>query len=463
MKNRKTKIRTRILIVISIILIFSFALIGVIFNIAARQYIQSNAVSQLDKSYDDLLSMMEQAEAFITTFPDDREQRLFLRGNNFRIEANMFVVDKNCDPIDNLNITAEILEIVQAVKDKSIEINGLRNERINTAEGVYYASAFGVADVRMERNVYWFIYADVTGLSQFANTVNFFFVVLVCIMFVVVFFVTFFLSSSITRPIHKLSSFASNIGRGDFTPNDYVFREMEFEDLNQALNKTAKQLGIYDSEQKAFFQNVSHELRTPIMSIQCYAEGISVGLMEPKKASDTILLEVERLNDMVKDLLYISKLDNITSAYTAAKVDVIEIIRDCASRQQAVADKSQVSFSFDFDELPIVYECVVELISRAIDNLISNALRYASSEIALSCHTRDNQIEICITDDGPGIENEAIPHIFERFYKGSDGNHGIGLSIVKAIIDQHRGRIKAGNTGKGGAVFTIMLPATARR
>jgi len=283
--------------------------------------------------------------------------------------------------------------------------------------------------------------------------------VLIGIMFVVAVIVTSFLSNSITRPIEKLGKFAQNIGPGNFTPNDFEFYEEELEELNGALNNSVKQLAVYDGEQKAFFQNASHELRTPLMSIKCYAEGIAFDLMDPKQASETILHETDKLSDLVTDLLYISKIDNITTAYTNEEADLTEIIRDCAARQQPIANKQNIRFTFDFGEETVLYSCVAELISRAVDNLISNAIRYASSEITLSCHGVRDHIIISVADDGSGIEAETLPHVFERFYKGKDGNHGIGLSIVKSIAAQHGGHVKAENSNQGGAVFTMTLPA----
>jgi signal transduction histidine kinase len=253
------------------------------------------------------------------------------------------------------------------------------------------------------------------------------------------------------------------IGKGNFEANEFEFTAIELENLNTALNKSVRQLEAYDSKQKAFFQNASHELRTPLMSIQCHAEGISFGLMNSKEASETILQETHRLSDLVTDLLYISKIDNITTVYIAAKVDLLEILRSCSERQKTVAEKKGVKFSFDFGESAIEYECVDELISRALDNLISNAIRYAASEIILSCHKTPQHITISVIDDGNGIPTINIPRVFERFYKGSDGNHGIGLSIVKSVVEQHQGSITAQNTEHGGAIFTVVLPLMTRR
>jgi signal transduction histidine kinase len=287
-------------------------------------------------------------------------------------------------------------------------------------------------------------------------------IVLVGIMFVVSVIATYFLSNSITRPIEQLEKFALGIGKGNFEANNFEFTAIELENLNAALNKSVRQLEAYDREQKAFFQNASHELRTPLMSIQCHAEGISFGLMDSKEASETILQETHRLSDLVTDLLYISKIDNITTVYTAAKINLLEILRLCAERQKTKKKKKGVKFIFDFDKSAVEYECVDELISRSLDNLISNAIRYAESEITLSCHKKQKQIIISVTDDGNGIAEESIPHVFERFYKGSDGNHGIGLSIVKSVVEQHKGSITVKNTERGGAVFTMTLPLITR-
>jgi len=352
MTRKKTKIRVRLLTAFFIMLLLSFSLIGIIFNIIANQYIQIDAELQMDTT--------------------------IARRNFFSIRANVFI---------------------------------------------------GV----------------------------------VCFLFIITIIVTFFLSKTITRPIEIISMFASKIGHGDFSQNDFIFEDEEFESLNIALNNSAKQLSIYDSEQKTFFQNVSHELRTPLMSIQCQAEGISYNLIESKKASETILHETQRLSNLVTDLLYISKIDNITTVYETAKTDLLKIIHSCIQRQQLVAKKKGVRFIFDSDESVIEYECAGELILRAIDNLISNAIRYALSEISISCNKDQYQITVCVTDDGCGIEPDCLPHVFERFYKGRGGVHGIGLSIVKSIVEQHQGSVMAKNKTNGGAEFIITLPLTKQR
>ncbi|MCL2407843.1 MAG: HAMP domain-containing histidine kinase [Defluviitaleaceae bacterium] len=315
------------------------------------------------------------------------------------------------------------------------------------------ASIFNVAIRRNIRDGGYYYVAEQVAAERSGMIL----IPLVAIMFAASAIVSYFLANSITKPIERLGTFASGIGKGNFLTNDFEFRDAELDALNAALNKSVRQLGVYDETQKTFFQNASHELRTPLMSIKVYAEGIVYGIMDAKKAGETILEEADRLSELVTDLLYIAKIDNITTAYKTEAVDLSETIRNCVTRQQNLAEKKDLSFVFDFDEDGITYTGVADLLARAVDNLLSNAIRYAKSEIIISCRKYNGKVEIKFMDDGNGIEPDVLPHIFERFYKGKGGNTGIGLSIVKSIADQHGGHITAENRPSGGAIFTVNL------
>jgi len=462
---KKAKIRSRILVAFIRILFFSFLSIGVIFNIAFTRYIHLNAVTQLDNVFATMSELLAQAEAIRAGLEsDDAFEGLpiadALRLAHDLFASNMFFVDGNYNPVMAPNYSPGTREIMQTARALGMDLGGWRNLRIRTESGLYYVSAHFMPNVlNTGEGVFIVAYVDITNPMRLANRVNLIMVMLVCVIFAIAFFVTLFLSNSITRPIEKLGTFALDIGRGNFAPSDFEFKDRELDELNTVLNKTAKQLSAYDGEQKAFFQNVSHELRTPLMSIKCYAEGISFGLMDPRDASETILRETDRLSELVSDLLYVSKIDNISMAFATAEESVAEIIRGCAERQRAVASKARKRFAFDFGEADVRCKCAKDLVSRALDNLISNAIRYAASEITLSCRKKGGRVEICVADDGGGIEPRVMAHIFERFYKGSGGNFGIGLSIVKTIAQQHGGSVTADNLASGGAKFTMALPA----
>ncbi len=193
------------------------------------------------------------------------------------------------------------------------------------------------------------------------------------------------------------------------------------------------------------------------MSIKGYAEAIKYNVIEKDEASDIILEESDRLSDMVEDLLYISKVDNISKSYVMIECDLRETLSNCCIKLNARAINNKIEFIYDFDDKPVLHNCDEKYLARAFLNLIENCLRYAKKNIFIRCKYIDDYINISIEDDGEGISKEDLPHIFNRFYKGEGGKHGIGLSIVESIVIKHNGLIEASNSDIG-AVFTIKFP-----
>ena len=133
-----------------------------------------------------------------------------------------------------------------------------------------------------------------------------------------------------------------------------------------------------------------------------------------------------------------------------------DILSLCVSEQRAEAKNRGLMFSFDFDEEPVLLAIREQDAQRLFGNLISNAVRYANNEIRLSCHRKEKTANISVADDGPGIRPEDLPHVFERFYKGEDGKHGIGLAIAHSVAEAYGGIINARN--ENGAVFEVTFP-----
>jgi signal transduction histidine kinase len=244
-----------------------------------------------------------------------------------------------------------------------------------------------------------------------------------------------------TKPLQLLAAFAKRIGKGDFTQNDRSFHDRELATLADNLNNTAAQLDNIDREQQIFFQNASHELRTPLMTIRSYAEGILYDVMPSKEASKTIITETSRMTEMVEDLLTASRLQHLEQQQEFQNFDLRELIEDVANEQEAIAQQRGLKFVYQLDKSPVLMTINYKALRRAVSNLISNSLRYAKSEIVLSVSADKKVILLSVANDGPAIATEDLPHIFERFYKGHGGVHGIGLSIVKAVVEQHGGKI----------------------
>ena len=209
--------------------------------------------------------------------------------------------------------------------------------------------------------------------------------------------------------------------------------------------------------QQTFFQNASHELKTPLMAIQGYAEGIQAGVMEAGSSAEVILAESDRMTELVEELLDISRLD-MGRQLTLSKVDLRELLYDSLRTVEPAAAHSGIAIVPDFPEEPVMVKCDDTQMRRAVTNILTNGLRYARSELRLTCRPGKRNVMIRIQDDGNGIAETDLPHIFDRFYMGESGKTGIGLALTKEIIHLHKGRICACN-GEPGAVFEISIPA----
>ena len=208
--------------------------------------------------------------------------------------------------------------------------------------------------------------------------------------------------------------------------------------------------------QQTFFQNASHELKTPLMAIQGYAEGIQAGVMDAGGAADVILEESDRMTELVEELLDISKIDMGRQRLTLSETDIRELLYDGIRAVEPIA-AGGITIVPDFPEEPVMVSCDDTQLRRAVTNILSNGVRYARSKLRLTCRADKRHVTIRIQDDGDGIAEEDIPHIFDRFYMGRSGKSGIGLALTKEIIHLHKGTIRAYN-GDGGAVFEITLP-----
>ncbi|MCL2499734.1 MAG: HAMP domain-containing histidine kinase [Defluviitaleaceae bacterium] len=439
MFNRlRRNLRGSILTAFSLLLLLSFALVFFIFNVAVRQYIRHHAVTELAET--------QELYDYFGGFTMIVRSGLFgQRINHFYFSDNFELVYGYAAPTTDT--------IAEALRDNNLPPSLISNRRLPTDGGIFYittqpVSVFG-------EGWHAVFYVDITDISRFSNQVNMLLLLVVMVIWALAMIIATFLSSSLAHPLFVLNNFARQIGRGDFTQNYEAFANEEFETLNQSLNHTAKQLAKYDNEQKTFFQNVSHELRTPLMSIKSYAEGIKYGIMDTQKASDTILEATNRLTSMVGDILYVSRIDNITIPFEDT-VDLRKVITERIRIHETPTSNIRITFRNNAE--PVVVPCIKAYIERALDNLISNALRYASTEINIDCYNHGKKAVIEIKDDGPGFEPNELPHVFERFYRGKSGLTGIGLAIVKSIVEQHNGTAFAENDIINGAVLTITIP-----
>lgn len=458
LSRRKWHIKPRVFSMLILLLSVVFASIFISFNLFTYRYIRSNVEMQLDDltnnfgigggNHPNNPPNNMQGELFLPDLSGQRPNRIGARGEVFIIGSdyevigfNEFVIGEDSD---------ELKQIAENLKQKDIDLASVKYVRVDTTEGEYYLSC--VEDSLRPGNFFVF-YVSVAGITNLVDVINLAMAVIVAVAMLICFIIANLIAGSVTKPLKKLSGFADEIGKGYFHKNEFNFTDIEFDELGEAMNQSAEKLDLYDKDQRAFFQNVSHELRTPLQSIRCYAEGVEYGLMDAKKAGATIVAETDRLSELVEDLLYISRVDSITNQVEKHENDLRDTLALCAEAQKLLADRNGIRFEYQFDENPVIFSYNEKHMYRALSNLISNALRYAQTTVTLICRQSGREIAVSVIDDGKGIPPDDIPHIFERFYKGMDGKHGIGLSIVKSVTELHQGKISV-NCDRG-TCFTI--------
>lgn len=211
---------------------------------------------------------------------------------------------------------------------------------------------------------------------------------------------------------------------------------------------------------KKFFENASHDLKTPLTVIQGYADGIRVGVIDPQEGGETIVAQGERMTALVEEILMLSRLDAGQRKLNPAPRDLRETLQTAAMQLKRTAAEQHKEINLSLPDEALVMPVDEQVMLRALQNLLDNALRYADTRITLSLRVGRREARIVVSDDGAGIPPEELTQVFERFYRGRSGQNGIGLSLARELVLLHGGHISAHNDG--GAHFVIRLPLNAR-
>lgn len=271
-----------------------------------------------------------------------------------------------------------------------------------------------------------------------------------------------FLSYPLTSNIYKLKRRAGLIAEHKYDEYVPIKSNDELKELSDSIENMVTSLKEYDLGQKTFLQNAAHELKTPLMSIRGYVEGISDGVFDSEEISPEILTEVSRLEKTVGEILYLSKIET-EHVMNFDEMQLSDLYKEVESRTRGLLQESGKKLTVsDYEDCTVTMDG--DNFATAVTNIISNCARYAKQDITVLTEKHGNGIKITVYDDGPGILPEELPHIFERFYRGKAGKHGLGLSITKAIVQSHGGEISAYNRTDSdgnviGAAFEIHIPA----
>ncbi|WP_367321162.1 ATP-binding protein [Streptomyces sp. HUAS ZL42] len=282
-------------------------------------------------------------------------------------------------------------------------------------------------------------------------------------------------ATTVLKPVHRLGVAARRLGEGKLDTRLRVSGTDELADLSrtfnlaaEALEKRVADMAARDDASRRFVADMSHELRTPLTAITAVTEvleeelGSEAGGIDPmiEPAVRLVVSETRRLNDLVENLMEVTRFDAGTARLVLDDVDLADQITACIDARAWL----------DAVELDAERGIHARLDPRRLDvilaNLIGNALKHGGSPVRVSVRAADDEIVIAVRDHGPGIPEDVLPHVFDRFYKASASRprsegSGLGLSIALENAHIHGGEITAANSPEGGAVFTLRLPRDA--
>ena len=269
---------------------------------------------------------------------------------------------------------------------------------------------------------------------------------------------------AVSVPLQKLQKAARNIKEGnlDFeikAENDDEIGQLcqNFEEMRIRLKESTEEKIQYDKESKELISNISHDLKTPITAIKGYAEGLMEGVASsPEKRDKYIRTIYNKANDMdrlINELTFYSKIDTNKIPYTFSKINVANYFRDCVEEVGLELEARGIELGyFNFVDEDVMVIADAEQMKRVINNIIGNSLKYMDKKngiINIRILDVGDFVQVEIEDNGKGIGQKELPYIFDRFYRtdssrnSSKGGSGIGLSIVKKIIEDHGGKIWA--------------------
>ena len=283
---------------------------------------------------------------------------------------------------------------------------------------------------------------------------------------------------SIAAPLLKLKKATHNIKEGnlDFvieTEGDDEFSELcrDFEEMRKRLKENAEEKILIDKESKELISNISHDLKTPITAVKGYVEGIMDGVADTPEKMDkyvrTIYNKTIEMDHLINELTFYSKIDTNRIPYTFSKLNVEDYFSDCAEEVGLELENRNIQFVYaNYVDKKTQVIADGEQIRRVINNLINNAVKYRNKEktiIKLTVKDVGDFIQVEVEDNGKGIAAKDLPCIFDRFYRtdvsrnSSKGGSGIGLSIVRKIMEDHGGKVWATSKEEIGTIVCFVL------
>ncbi len=271
------------------------------------------------------------------------------------------------------------------------------------------------------------------------------------------------LARQLTSPLRKMQKTIERFGRGDFTARVNTRRADELGQLGRAVDQMAERIESLLKSQRRLLQDISHELRSPLARLGVAVE-LARGGGDPEIAFNRIEREADRLNMLVGELIQVTRAEGDPAGLSTEPVRLDDLVRTIVEDVHIEAERHHIEIDVDVREAEM--EGNPELLRRAIENVVRNAIRYSpeNGRVEVSLKRSGSVFRVAVRDFGAGVPEEALAHIFDPFYRvekdrgRTSGGVGLGLAIAKRAVELHRGTMRAANQ-RPGLLVEIELPA----
>lgn len=311
------------------------------------------------------------------------------------------------------------------------------------------------------------VFSPLNSIERTLNSIRIIILISIPAYFIITILGGLFIAKKALQPIYNIIQTAKVIGRGDLTKRIIeVESHDEVGELSETFNEMLEKLENSFNKEKRFVSDASHELRTPVAIIMSYAEDLLSesesfhNRDELMKSLNTIYNESKRMNAIISQLLALTRGDEGRYQINKEEFDILEVLNNVIEQLQEKADCADIKLSVATVE-HIIVKADQSLITQMMLNLVENAIKYGkkSGNVWVGAEISDNELLITVKDDGIGITDEHLKHIFERFYRADQSRDrsgtGLGLSIVQWIINEHRGKIEVESQEDIGTTFKL--------
>ena len=354
------------------------------------------------------------------------------------------------------------------VPEIMVALAGRDEANLRKDEKAIYASAY-IEDQSSNKIGAVLVVSSFADVYNLTDEISQKWVITTLLIIIIVIFLVILMSQIIFGPLKNILNTIKKISAGQLHQRIELKGKNEFTELGDAVNNMTKRLEEVDKSRQEFVSNVSHELKTPLSSIKVLSESLILQENVPeevyKEFLQDISSEIDRMTNIVNDLLALVKNDPNQSKLKITEIDINKMLRDIIKRLSPLAKEKGIELDFDAAKDVKIKGDEVKL-SLAISNLIDNGIKYTpeGGSVSVKVDSDSKSCFISVKDTGVGISKEEQSRVFERFYRvdktrdRETGGTGLGLAITHSVIMLHNGSIKIESEENEGATFNVKLP-----